>query len=793
MIKNNFTYKVKRQSSFNVLILMALIGSLIFNFNYSAYGQRNYLFENISVPDGLSNAIVNCVFQDSYGFLWVSTADGLNRYDGNTIKIFKNNPNDSTSLPTNDCYAIAEDADGYLWVGVSNNSIAKYDPKNETFQSYPIETAGMNIISFYYSALCDSKGNLWFGSTYHGMQKLNKSKNKFEQVRLDDSDKIAQWGNIFGITELKNGDIIAADYANGIKIYNEKLNSFQPYFLKENYSPIGIQVIYEDTSGNVWLGGNITLIKYSPNYHTTEDYDVFGSTQNSLGTYQVNGIVQDDDGYIWAGVYTYGIYRIDVDTKSIQKFNYVSNNSGNTPRIIINQMIKDKYGVLWIATLGNGLTKFDPVREPFNFYNFKTTDAASSYSNLSTAIAGFNQGKELTIGTSEKGLFTYDLENRKSDQLRFKLNQPNTSDGKINIQGLTIDNDGNKWFAYNNSGLNKIDKNNLVTTIYSPHKIKTSIYNINAIKNDSSGNIWIASRQGFEKYNPSEKQFSFLPTIMNKPVNENLYYKIHKIAASREPIASILKVGEASNAEKKFSLSHDQKVLLICVGEGEMQFGVGLSDAGSLLNKNGQTIWSMNNLFKTYNDGGGLKNRLALGCLKLEKGDYKITYATDVGHSYGHWNVLPPTDSLWYGIQVLSLNDSDYNTINQMNEEEMNSPKFMPMEQGISIEFSKKLNNALWLGSRQSGFFKYNLATGNFKQYNFDNNSVSSLNNYINYIFEDRDGIVWIATANSLLRFDPSSEKDDRYDQKDGLPSNQINSMIEDLEGNLWINTSSGH
>ncbi len=176
----------------------------------------------------------------------------------------------------------------------------------------------------------------------------------------------------------------------------------------------------------------------------------------------------------------------------------------------------------------------------------------------------------------------------------------------------------------------------------------------------------------------------------------------------------------------------------------------------------------------------------------LKKGDYKITYATDVGHSYGTWNVTPPPDSLWYGIQVLSLSESDYNSINQMNEKEINSNKFMPTEIGTSIEFSKRYHNVLWLGSTQSGFFKYDLTTGNFKQYNFDSLNVSSLNNYINCIFEDREGIVWIATANSLLRFDPSTEKINRFDQKDGLPSNQINSILEDLEGSLWINTSAG-
>jgi len=757
-----------------------------------SYAQRNYLFENISIPEGLSNSTVQYIFQDSNGFLWISTNDGLNRYDGNNIKVFRNDPNDSTTISTNDCYAIAEDSEGFIWIGVSNNSIAKYDPKNETFHSYHIETAGVTKISYSYTSLFDSKGYLWFGTTYHGIQKFNKSKNKFEQTYLDATNKNAQWGNVYSIIELKNGNILVADYANGIKIYNEGLNLFQPYYLKSDFSPVEIQIIYEDLSGNIWLGGRDQLIKFSPSYYTTEDYNLFSLIKNPTNYDNVTGIVQDGEGYIWASVYSQGFYRINPKTKKIERVDYINNELNTYGRDVFNNIYKDKYGVIWIGVWGKGLIKFDPLRKPFNFYKFITKDVASSNSNISTVIAGLHQSKEITIGTSEKGLFTYDLENHKSNNMKFNIDNSNVTDGTINIQGLAIDNDGNKWFAYNNLGLHKIDKNNSLSTIQSPHKNKNSSYYINSLKIGLLGNIWMASRQGFEKYNPTQNQYTLLPTIMNKPMSQELSQKIHNIASSQEPIASILKVGEASNLEKTFSLNSDQKVLIIGLGEGQMDVGVGLSDAGSLLNEEGKTIWSMNDLFKTFNDGGGFKNRIALGCLNLKKGSYKITYATDVGHSYGTWNAAAPPDSMWYGIQVLRLTEFDYNSINQMIEKEINSDKFMPMEIGTSIEFSKRFYNVLWLGSTQSGFFKYDLATGDFKQYNFDSRNVSSLNNYINCIFEDSKGIVWIATANSLLRFDPATEKIIRFDQKDGLPSNQINSIIEDLEGSLWINTSAG-
>ncbi len=306
-------------------------------------------------------------------------------------------------------------------------------------------------------------------------------------MRLEVSNNNAQWGNIYSITELKNGNILVADYGNGIKTYNEKLNVFQPYYLKTNFSPNEIQVIYEDASGNIWFGGRNQLIKYSPSFYTIDNYDLFSLIKNPTSYDNVTGITQDDEGYLWAGVYSQGLYRIEPKTKNIQKFDYNIYELNNFGRNIISNIYKDRYGVIWIGIWGKGVTKFDPLREPFNFYKFITNDIASSSANFSTVIAGLNQSKEITVGTSEKGLFTYNLENQKSAKLNFNPGKSTVSDEKINIQGLAIDNEGNKWFAYNNLGLHKIDKNNLLSAIKSPNENKTSIYYINSIKIDLSG------------------------------------------------------------------------------------------------------------------------------------------------------------------------------------------------------------------------------------------------------------------------------------------------------------------
>lgn len=772
-----------------------IIGFFIFCWilSSSSYGQRNYLFENISIPEGLSNSEVRSIFQDSNGFLWISTSDGLNRYDGNSMKVFKNDPNDTTSLPNNNCEAITEDRDGFLWVSVLGNVIARFNPKNESFKKYPIDKGSESSVSDFYSALCDSKGNIWFGATFHGIQKFNKAKDKFEQVPLDTSNDNVQWGNAFAVTELKNGNILVADYGSGIKIYNQKLNAFQPYYLKTNFSPNEIETIYEDNYGNIWFGGRDKLIKYSPVYYTTEDYFPSKLITNATSFDLVTGITQDNEGYLWAGIYSQSLYRLNIKTKEIKAIDYKSTSSDNSQQEILSTIYKDKYGVIWIGTYYNGLIKYDPLREPFSYTKLKSIEDTNTGANFVTSIAGSQHSSEIVIGTSSGGLYSYNLENNKSSHLKIKFSTSSLLNKSINIQSLVTDSEDNKWFSYNNLGLHKIDKSNNLSYIKSPNEKKTSTYNINWMKIDLSGNIWFTSENGFEKYNPVLKEFSLLPTLMTKSMSENLKQKISSIPTTREPIASILKVGEASNLEKKFTLAKNQKVIVICLGEGRITQGNdGTFDKGSLLTGDGKLVWAMNDMSKTFNGGGGFKNRLAFKCLELKKGDYKITYSSDVGNSYGNWNVLAPPDSDWYGIQVLNIDDSEYRNINEQSEKEINSVKYMPMEIGTCIEFSKRFYNVIWLGSRYHSFFKYDLSTGNFKQYNFDSKNKFSPNNAISYIFEDREGIVWIATLSNLIRFDPEKEKIEKYDQKDGLPSNLINSVVEDLQGNLWINTSGG-
>ncbi|NJK94226.1 MAG: hypothetical protein HC905_04170 [Bacteroidales bacterium] len=102
-----------------------------------AYSQnRSFKFEKINTEHGLSQATVNCIFQDSRGYLWIGTNDGLNRYDGYNFKIFRNSDTDSLSISGNLITCIAEDTCGMIWVGTRDNGLNVFERKTGKFKRY---------------------------------------------------------------------------------------------------------------------------------------------------------------------------------------------------------------------------------------------------------------------------------------------------------------------------------------------------------------------------------------------------------------------------------------------------------------------------------------------------------------------------------------------------------------------------------------------------------------------------------------------------------------------------------
>jgi hypothetical protein len=193
----------------------------------SLLGQKKYNFEHISIPDGLSNNQVWDVIQDKYGFLWIATADGLNRYDGYSFKIYKNDPGNPKSLANNYVYSLMIDDDGILWVGTTGG-LCRYDRANETFETILPDSSSANSVSnTILKIMQDSKKRIWLG-TSDGLFKIDKSTEKIEKTFIKNGDNKAPFiGQTWAILETSSSQIYADYYFQGLTKYNESTNLFE--------------------------------------------------------------------------------------------------------------------------------------------------------------------------------------------------------------------------------------------------------------------------------------------------------------------------------------------------------------------------------------------------------------------------------------------------------------------------------------------------------------------------------------------------------------------------------------
>jgi serine phosphatase RsbU (regulator of sigma subunit)/ligand-binding sensor domain-containing protein len=753
--------------------------------------QSNYHFKNFPDVERLSNNQVSDFFQDSYGFMWIATGDGLNRYDGRSVKIYKNVQGDAESLPDNATMQVIEDQDKNIWVACYN-AIGKLDRKTDKFKKYNLDNLSFKSPPTFYSTMLDNQGKVWFSTSELGLIRFDESSDQFENIELSELNEKKMWGEVHVVSQLRNGLILAADATDGLKAYNTTTHKFDPFYLKPNYNPKTIYNIYEGSAGSVWFcGGSGNLIKYSPTQYSVKEINLMQNSKINSPYSINNGIVEDIQGNLWVGIYTHGLFKID---KQLTRIDQYISNPGNLHSLIDNKVsgiYQDKYGIIWLTFIDGGISQMDPNSNPFELYEINLPKKNNNQTIVRSITPSPVSESELIIGTNSDGILSYDLKLNRAANLDIK-DASIRKDSNNYVNDLAVDYLGNIWYSINNSRLKKYNVvSKKIEIIESPHHNKTAQpFRIVSIDVSPDNKLWISSNYGVDRYDPITKEFFSVPRIMNKRMSRELRNSIDKIRNSRKPLSSILDVGEGQNLEEQLVLEKKSNVILIAVGEGRAIGG--MFDRGRISDSNGGPIWEMSDIYETFYDGGGFKNRIGIKSLNLEKGDYQLSYYSDIGHSYKNWNTLSPDDSSYWGIEAYEVNDVEFKSLNELLQRDWQNKNSLPFEIGRLVEFSKTNSNTIWIGSSTNSFFKYDLTSNEYTQYNFDKNNLSDASHYIYCFYEDLDGILWVGTYSSFVRLDPRSGELHSFSTEHGLPGGNIYSITEDNNGALWIYSSGG-
>ncbi|MCK5087582.1 MAG: hypothetical protein KAQ90_08675, partial [Melioribacteraceae bacterium] len=575
------------------LILIVLIHS-----SRQLDAQTARSFELISIQDGLSNNSVWAVIQDHYGFLWIATEDGLNKYDGYNFTVFKNDPKDSTSLINNRVTNIFEDSNYDLWI-TTRGGLSKFNRDNNTFLNYNYINSTSSTENSTWSVVEDKQNNLWVG-TSDGIKIFNRKTQKFESfdvMRKDNSLTefylaagyiiVTKDGELYGSSHLVG--LVKFDYESKLFIEIKLKNNFQKSFRRLNISQI-----IEDNEGNILIASNDGLFKINTENLTGAKIELFGKETESGVSGGVSGLLVDKYNNLWIGSISRGLYIYNPENESYENMGLLNSWFTN--------LYNDKFGNIWLPT-DEGLLKFNFDKAPFDLYKLKALDEDNTRPFVTSYSKSRRDKQKIWMG-SNKGIYKFDLKKKKNTDksiIEFK----NFKDGVSPIRSILESSDNKLWFSAGRDGLYKYD---LISKTLSNFQLKlydnTSL--VSNIVNDLlefDGNIWAATDFGINIYNKKSNNFTHIPTYEIRVYNLKLLNFIDSLYKNRGPLSSILQAGDFEDITKEFVLTKNEKVIISGYGEALGVWGE-MWDYAWLESGNGDTLWTMNEIGVTYYAGG---------------------------------------------------------------------------------------------------------------------------------------------------------------------------------------------
>ena len=498
----------------------------IFLYAFLFAQSQNVKFEHLTTQDGLSDNRVWSIIQDSKGFMWFGTLDGLNRYDGYKIKTYKPDPTDSLSLGEGWIQVLYEDHLRELWIGTWGGGLCRYDRDNDRFIRYnsdienPKSLSGDHITSIYQT----DNNELWVTTSF-GLNKYNRESNDFKRYYPDDKnlpfdDNINFIG---GITQDKYGQIWIRSWNQGLFTYDPEDDKFVKYIPKQKYTKTFTNQFGEKLSTSHWRGDSylwfpsfrnglfkIYLENGEIRHYKHEPDNPYSIRDDRIRTiYQAGNKSKD----LWIGTES-GLDRFDIQTEKFIHIQHQSENSSNRNYDPVWSIYKDKSGLMWVGAT-HGVCRFDPNSAKFKTIQLDTENPESFSGGFVWTIHESTAQEDrsvIWIGT-DNGLFSF---NRTSGKFtRYHHISENVNSLSDNdISGIIQSNLGDRkvlWIGTAN-GLNKIDlKTRQITRYYIPNN--DPVYNlIYTLCEDKNGIIWIGTQTSFlYSFDPDKEQFTQYP------------------------------------------------------------------------------------------------------------------------------------------------------------------------------------------------------------------------------------------------------------------------------------------
>ena len=408
-------------------------------------------FEHISLTEGLSQSSVSSIVQDSEGFMWFATLDGLNKYDGYEMKIYYNSHKKGaiTDNVINCLYETPDVENPTLWIGTADNGLCKYNGLTDSFFSImkinnKINSLNNNTIT----AIAGDNNILWVG-TENGVNKFEQKAEKWTSYTTENSEITDNNINSIKI-DSKNNLWIATN--NGVNYFDVSLQKFISFNEKSGLPSNNITCLEIDVYKNIYIGTEEGLSYYNVKNKTFTNYSI----KDGLGRNYIKSIVKDHEGIIWVGTLFGGLNRFDPVNK---EFTIIKHNATDPFSLSINSVLSiypDKANILWIGTSLGGIDKWNRAAENLSLFRYNPYNNNSISSNLIRSIYE-DKNNIIWIGTVDSGLNKWDEE--KDMFFVFKHNENNEKSlSNDHIRVIFEDSKNIFWIGTEGSGIDIFDR-----------------------------------------------------------------------------------------------------------------------------------------------------------------------------------------------------------------------------------------------------------------------------------------------------------------------------------------------
>ncbi|RPI93184.1 MAG: PAS domain S-box protein [Chloroflexi bacterium] len=484
-------------------------------------------FEHLTIEHGLSQNAGVAIFQDSKGYLWIGTQDGLNRYDGFNFKIYKHDPDDPASISHNSILAIEEDQDGYLWIGTWGGGLNRFDPTAETFTRYRQDNNESASLSndTVTAVKQDSSGVLWVG-TLGGLDRYDPATNGFDHFKNDPSEADSLSSDAISVIfedsnhQLWVGTGAAGVEGSGLNRFDASTGKAVRYQRKPSVwgslSSNNIASIYESVDGTFWIatggfslsGGGLNHL--DPHTGIIEHFLHNPSIADSLSANELTTLWGDSNGTVWVGTATAGLDRMELSKPG--HFEHYQNDrffSDSLSGDEIGSLYKDRSGILWIGTAHSGINKLPANSGQFSLFR----NIPSNPSSLSTnAIGAFSEDiyGNIWIATWGAGLDRLDMRTGRFTHFRHDPDKPDSLSDDL-FMDVYVDAYNTVWAGTSGKGLDRLHPGTRRVTHYrhnpeNPESIADD--NIAAIIPDGKSGLWIGTFGGLSHYDAKTMAFT---------------------------------------------------------------------------------------------------------------------------------------------------------------------------------------------------------------------------------------------------------------------------------------------